>query len=149
MAERARKTAHGIMPKEKRLFEGCRGRKIMTETIKWDGTSPIDHEPIIKTALLSYINAEEKEKAATISYGDLGNILKKSHGRSYHGGSYGECIIQSDTKGVIVDITDLNIKYEMAWNKAAKAIHRWVHKNVQPRLWLNSGEVDGSNKENC
>ena len=27
----------------------------MFETIKWDGTSPIDHEPIVKTALLSYI----------------------------------------------------------------------------------------------
>ena len=98
----------------------------MTESIKWDGTSPIDHEPIIKTALLRYITDEEKEKAATISYGDLGEIMKKNHGRSYHGGSYGECIIQSDTKGVTVNIPDLNIKYEMTWNKAAKAIHRWV-----------------------
>lgn len=49
----------------------------MFETIKWDGAFPIDHEPIIKTALLSYINAEEKERALTTSYGDLGKILKK------------------------------------------------------------------------
>lgn len=31
-----------------------------------------------------------------------------------------------------VDITDLNIKYKMTWNKVAKAIHRWVHENAQP-----------------
>ena len=103
----------------------------MTESIKWDGTSPIDHEPIIKTALLSYITAEEKEKAAIISYGDLGGILKKSHGSSFHGGSYGECIIQSDIKGVTVNILDLNIKYEMTWNKAAKAIHRWIKESTE------------------
>ena len=98
----------------------------MTESIKWDGTSPTDHEPIIKAALLRYITDEEKEKASTISYGDLGDILKKSHGSSFHGGSYGECIIQNNTKGLTISITDLNIKYEMTWNKAAKAIHRWV-----------------------
>lgn len=103
----------------------------MAESIKWDGTSPTDRESIIKATLLSYITAEEKEKAATISYGDLGEILKKNHGSSFHGGSYGECVVQSNTKGVTVDITDLQVKYEMTWNKAAKAIHRWVHEEAE------------------
>lgn len=103
----------------------------MTETIKWYGTSSIDHEPIIKAALLRYITDEEKRKASTISYGDLGEMLKKNHGRSYHGGSYGEAIIQCDTKGVTVIITDLSIKYEMTWNKVAKAIHRWIKESTE------------------
>ena len=111
----------------------------MTDTIKWDGVSPIDHEPIVRTALLSYITDEEKLKATTTSYGDLGDILKKNHGSQYHGGTYGECIVKGDTKGVVIDITDLQVKYEMTWNKAAKAIHRWVHEEAENSVPAVSG----------
>ena len=103
----------------------------MFETIKWDGTSPLDHEPIVKIALLSYITDEEKQTAMTTSYGDLGDILKKNHGSSFHGGTYGECIVNGDAKGVVIDTDDLHVTYEMTWNKAAKAIHRWVHEEAE------------------
>ena len=103
----------------------------MDNTIKWDGTSPLDHEPIVKIALLSYITDEEKQTAMTTSYGDLGDILKKNHGSNFHGGTYGECIVNGDAKGVVIDTDDLHVTYEMTWNKAAKAIHRWVHEEAE------------------
>jgi len=95
----------------------------------WDGKSPIDHELAVKMTLLHFITPEERELAAHTSYGDLGRKLKKSHGSRFHGGSYDKCIVQSDIKTITVSVD--NAKYEMTWNKAAKAIHRWVHEEAE------------------
>jgi phage-related protein len=81
----------------------------MNNTIKWDGVFTIDHEPIVKTALLSYITDEEKQTAMTSSYGDLGKALRKKY---YNGTS--------------ITIPVNGVSYEMTWNKVAKAIHRWI-----------------------
>ena len=105
----------------------------MDEKIKWDGSSPIDHEDLIKDALIGekgLLNDQEKIKAVTISYGDLGKLLKNVHGDTYEVGHYGVHFISCNDKTVVVIVRKNSHSspkvYEMTWNKAAKAINRWL-----------------------
>lgn len=91
--------------------------------IKWDGK---EYAQTIATALIQYIDEGEREKARHISYGDLTHILKDHHGKSCHGGSVPVGFVIGDSKGVTVEIYDLHMKFEMTWNKAAKAIHEYI-----------------------
>lgn len=90
---------------------------------KWDGK---EYAQTIATALIQYIDKGEREKARHISYGDLTHILKDHHGKSCHGGSVPVGFVAGDSRGVTVEIYDLHMKFEMTWNKAAKAIHEYI-----------------------
>jgi hypothetical protein len=94
-------------------------RKRMTEGIKWDGTSPIDpmHEKVLRDVLIGeggMLTNQEKELAKRTSYGDLGKTLRKKY-----------------CNGTSITIPINGVTYEMTWNKAAKAIHRWVKESTE------------------
>lgn len=107
----------------------------MNDVIKWDGTSTIQHEPIIKHTLLHIMNDREKKLALTTSYGDLGKEMQKNHGCDAddpmcHYGLWLSEVYELKDK-IVIEIRDLHVTYEMTWNKAAKAIHRWVHEEAE------------------
>lgn len=90
-------------------------------TVKWNEKTHSEYEKDIAAALLHYILKEDKEKAKSISYGDLGRILQKAHGSRYHGDND----VTGTPKGVVVRIPG-NKYFMMTWNKAAKIIHKYA-----------------------
>lgn len=96
------------------------------EKVKWDQTSDLD---VISQALMRFITAEERQKALKMSYGDLTGIIRKAH-------MHGELVLDDfEIHGyfdkVTVYIKSKSKMYEMTWNKAAKAINRYVHGEEQ------------------
>jgi DNA repair exonuclease SbcCD ATPase subunit len=88
---------------------------------KWNG---VTRAADIARVLIKFISEEDRRIARTRAYGDVGQYLKKRHGECFHGGSVGDDMVQTDSKGVTVefDFVDGGDAYELTWNKAAKLI---------------------------
>lgn len=93
------------------------------ERVRWDGRS---NGRTIADALVQYMTDEERRQARLISYGDLGNMMKKRHGSSFNGGTTSTGHIEGTPKGVEVTVNDLHTCFKLTWNKAAKLIHEFL-----------------------
>lgn len=93
------------------------------ETLKWDGVT--DADEILK-ALLLLIDEEDEAKALTTSYGDFGKYLQKLYKGS--GAGNGDFTVESFKGNPRVTLKKKAISYQLTWNKAAKLIHGYLHK---------------------
>lgn len=92
------------------------------ERQKFDGR----YGQTIADALVQYITVEERRQAGHISYGDLGNMMKKNHAPSAHGQTTTTGFVAGSGRGVEVTINDLHTCFELTWNKAAKLVHEYI-----------------------
>ena len=90
---------------------------------KWDGVT--DADEILK-ALLLLIDEEDEAKALTTSYGDFGKYLQKLYKGS--GAGNGDFTVESFKGNPRVTLKKKAISYQLTWNKAAKLIHGYLHK---------------------
>ena len=90
---------------------------------KWDGVT--DADEILK-ALLLLIDEEDEAKALTTSYGDFGKYLQKLYKGS--GAGNGDYAVKSFKGNPRVTLKKKAISYQLTWNKAAKLIHGYLHK---------------------
>ena len=79
----------------------------------------------VACAMLAYINEEDRQAGAKMSYGDFGKLLQKNHGKSSHGSTYDDCTIYGKANKIVITIRERNI-YELTWNKIAKFIHPYL-----------------------
>ena len=93
------------------------------EIVKWDGTT--DADEILK-ALILLIDEEDEAKALTTSYGDFGKYLQKLYKGS--GAGNGDFTVESFEGNPRVTLKKKAISYQLTWNKAAKLIHGYLHK---------------------
>lgn len=93
------------------------------EIVKWDGKTDSD---IILEALLLLIDEEDEEKGLTTSYGDFGKYLQKLYKAA--GAGNGKYSVRTNKK-VLVVVNKKQVQYELTWNKAAKLIHEYLHRN--------------------
>lgn len=93
------------------------------EIVKWDGVT--DADEILK-ALLLLIDEEDETKALTTSYGDFGKYLQKLYKGS--GAGNGDFTVESFKGNPRVTLKKKAISYQLTWNKAAKLIHGYLHK---------------------
>lgn len=93
------------------------------EIVKWDGVT--DADEILK-ALLLLIDEEDEAKALTTSYGDFGKYLQKLYKGS--GAGNGDFTVESFKGNPRVTLKKKAISYQLTWNKAAKLIHGYLHK---------------------
>ena len=93
------------------------------EIVKWDGAT--DADEILK-ALLLLIDEEDEAKALTTSYGDFGKYLQKLYKGS--GAGNGDFTVESFKGNPRVTLKKKAISYQLTWNKAAKLIHGYLHK---------------------
>lgn len=93
------------------------------ENNKWDGVT--DADEILK-ALLLLIDEEDEAKALTMSYGDFGKYLQKLYKGS--GAGNGDFTVESFKGNPRVTLKKKAISYQLTWNKAAKLIHGYLHK---------------------
>ena len=93
------------------------------ENNKWDGVT--DADEILK-ALLLLIDEEDEAKALTTSYGDFGKYLQKLYKGS--GAGNGDVTVESFKGNPRVTLKKKAISYQLTWNKAAKLIHGYLHK---------------------
>ena len=93
------------------------------ENNKWDGVT--DADEILK-ALLLLIDEEDEAKALTTSYGDFGKYLQKRYKGS--GAGNGDFTVESFKGNPRVTLKKKAISYQLTWNKAAKLIHGYLHK---------------------
>lgn len=93
--------------------------------IKWNGK---ERASDIAKVLVRFISDEDRHMARTMASSDVGQHLKKRHGECFHGGSVGDDLVQTDSKGVTVtfDFCDGGDEYELTWNKAAKLICEYI-----------------------
>ena len=91
---------------------------------KWDGVT--DADEILK-ALLFFVYDRDLELCNNTSYGDYGKYLCK-HYKCLGAGNGGTYVIQGGAKFVDVTLLKKNIRYSLTWNKAAKLIHGYLHK---------------------
>lgn len=94
--------------------------------IKWNGK---ERASGIAKVLVRFISDEDRHMArTTMTYGDFGRHLQKRHGECFHGGSVGDDMVQTDSKGVTVtfDFADDGDAYKLTWNQAAKLIHEYI-----------------------
>lgn len=91
--------------------------------MKWDGKT--DVEEILK-ALFLLIDEEDEAKALTTSYGDFGKYLQKLYKGS--GAGNGDFTVESFKGNPRVTLKKKAISYQLTWNKAAKLIHGYLHK---------------------
>ena len=108
---------------------GYRGRgqgEARMEVIKWDG---VTRAADIARVLIRFISEEDRRIARAMAYGDFGKHLKKRHGGCFHGGSVGDNMVESNSKGVTVafDFLDDGDAYTLTWNKAAKLICEHIY----------------------
>ena len=93
------------------------------EIVKLDGVT--DADEILK-ALLLLIDEEDEAKALTTSYGDFGKYLQKLYKGS--GAGNGDFTVESFKGNPRVTLKKKAISYQLTWNKAAKLIHGYLHK---------------------
>ena len=79
----------------------------------------------VACAMLAYINEEDRQAGAKMSYGDFGKYLAQTYGKHYHGSNPNDCWIDSTPAKVMVT-TSGGTKYELTWNKIAKFIHPYL-----------------------
>ena len=85
---------------------------------------PISKE--VLEALLFFIDEDDIASALAKSYGDFGNDLRKAH-RNESAGNSKYHITGKNTK-VEIELHEYGgATYELTWNKAAKAIHTYLH----------------------
>lgn len=79
----------------------------------------------VACAMLLYINKEDRQAGAKMSYGDYGKHLAQIYGKHYVGSNPNDCWIDG-TPAKIKITTSGGTKYELTWNKIAKFIHPYL-----------------------
>lgn len=80
----------------------------------------------VACAMLAYINEEDRQAGAKMSYGDFGKFLAEDYGKNPHGVSGpDECSIEATRKSIRITTLSGN-EYELTWNKIAKFIHPYL-----------------------
>ena len=93
------------------------------ERIKWDEVTHLDRMTALMCEFLA--TAEEREKAAHTSYGDLTNIIRKNHKNDEWDTLDGKIRCYFDK--VEIKLQGNNIIYQITWNKVAKTIHKAIN----------------------
>lgn len=83
----------------------------------------------VACAMLLYINKEDRQAGAKMSYGDYGKHLAQIYGKHYVGSNPNDCWIDG-TPAKIKITTSGGTKYELTWNKAAKFIHPYLRSTI-------------------
>lgn len=92
------------------------------ETVKWDGVT--DSIKILE-ALLLFVDDEDLAIGKVKSYGDFGRDLKKKHmNNGINRDDYG---IFARSDRIEVTVNEVNKRYTLTWNKAAKLLHKYLH----------------------
>lgn len=80
----------------------------------------------VACAMLAYIEEQDRQAGAKMSYGDFGKLLQKDYGRNHIGVSGpDECSIEATRQSIHISTLSGN-EYELTWNKIAKFIHPYL-----------------------
>lgn len=94
------------------------------ERQKWDEKAYVN---LISASLSEFLTDEERELARKTSYGDLTSVIRKAH--MHDEKTFPCCTIKGMFDKVEITMIEKNILYWTTWNKAAKAIHKWIKDN--------------------
>ena len=97
----------------------------------------------ILEALLFFIDEDDIASALAKSYGDFGNDLRKAHKNESAGNSKYH-ITGKNTK-VIIELHEYGGEvHELTWNKAAKALHAYLHAKAEAEAKKKRKKKNGS-----